>query len=482
MVWSSVGNVSSTCPEGACQCTGGCYGKGVEIITLPGQSRDAWRDVAKTAAQLAAAPEPQGARPPSERALDAMAAAIRKELLESKGKKQPRIVPLPDDWRTEGNWLGSYGKYWMCLYGADHGPELVWGTGVRGGCIGIFLGPHHWRGDVSRRWMQPPYFTTNPRALQIPPIYCQIDHYLHPHRCPAVGTRAISEVDDHGERYPSVWQGPDLSLLFRIPKGRFTLSLYEWNYNGHTTANRLRDYAVSVQTFPASWHYQRPTWAGEAAVIDAVCYGRPSRMVARAEQDWGGQWVRFMVRGPTIVAVRFRRNHSFNTHVLGAALDYLSEHPAPYYYGFHTWANHLLDGRQRRQLLVAKLAAAPSATVGAGGLIADEELLAYRVPGQWAATESLVYTIALRAMDGRPDANRHFTEAKARAQYRLALFNRWQKTEHHLGLITPRQVEDSLKWNHLNLDYRSFEFEVIRREVKAMVASNDAAHEGAGPR
>ncbi len=461
----------------------GCYGKGVEIITLPGQSKIAWRKGggnAPSAAQgmPATALEPRGARPPSARELTAMANAIRAELIKAKGQKQPRIVPLPDDWRTEGNWLGRYGKYWMCMFGADHSDEVAWEPMENSLRVVALMGPHHRRSDVIRRWMQPPFFTRDVRALLIPPIYCQIDHYLHPRRCPAVGTRAMSEVDDHGETYPTWWQGPDVNLLFTIPKGLFVLSLYEWNYNGHEGANGLRDYPVSVQTFPAIWRYS-PYWTHDDAIA-AKCYSKPARVVARAEQNWGGQWIRFLVRGPVVADFRFCRNNSLNTHVLGAALDYFNEHPAPYYFGRRAWKKHLAGEAQRRRLRVARPVSGAAVPVGAQGLISGEELLAYRDPRRWAATESLIYAAALRRMGGSPEAARRFIAAKSRAQYRLALFNRWQKEEHRLGLITPGQVENALRWNHLNFSYRYFEFGVIRREVKALAAKRHAAAAGAG--
>ncbi len=451
----------------------GCYGKGAEIITLPGQGKDAWRDATKISAQLAAAPEPQGARPPSERELNAMAAAIRKELLESKGRKQPRIVPLPDDWRTEGNWLGRYGKYWMCLFGADQPLQLFWGPMPGSLRLIDLMGPHHRPGDTIRTWKQGGFFTQNPRALQLPPVYCQIDHYLHPRRCPAVGTRGISEIDDHGETYPISWQGPDDNILLTVPKGFFTLSFYEWNYNGHATTMRLRDYAVSVQTFPASWHYSC-LWTHDAAIA-AVCYGRPSRAVARAEQNWGGEWVRFLVRGPVVVAIRFRRNYSFNTHVLGAALDYFNEHPAPYYFGLRAWGRHLKKEKEARRLLMARTTGHKPAPIHASGLISAAELLAYRSPRDWAAAKSLLYASALRALGGAASPGTKVAAAVARADYREGLFGRWQAAERRLEGVTPLQVENGIRWNGLNFSYRYFEYGVIRREVRALAAKRQHA-------
>jgi hypothetical protein len=408
----------------------GCYGKGVEIITLPGQSRDAWRDVAKTATQFAAAPEPQGARPPSESALDAMAAAIRKELLESKGRKQPRIVPLPDDWRTEGNWLGRYGKYWMCLFGARESVgDAVWGNGPQRIRHAECIGPHATGGDSVRFWIQT-LFCRGPNALEIPPAYFQREAAWHP-RAASAGRRRISEVDDHGEAYATWWQGPDINVLLTIPKGLFTLGFYEWNYNGHVTTMRLRDYAVSVSKFPLGWRYTN-IW--KQGALTAICYSKRSGVVARVEQNWGGEWVRFMVRGPVVVAVRFRRNYSFNTHVLGAALDYFNEHPAPYYFGRKAWRQRVKEERQTRRGLMARLAAEP-----------------------W------VYTAVLRAAGPDPKLARLAAQMESRAQYRLALFARWRETERSLGARTPIGIEAAVRWDGWRRSHRGIEGPIVRR-------------------
>ena len=175
-------------------------------------------------------------------------------------------------------------------------------------------------------------------------------------------------------------------------------------------------------------------------------------MVARAEQNWGGEWVRFLVRGPVVVAVRFRRNYSYNTHVLGTALDYFNEHPTPYYFGLKAWRRHLKREAQTRQRLMARLAASPAPAAGAVGLISEGELLAYRAPRDWAAAKSPLYTSALRALVASSGTG--VAAVVARADYREGLFGRWQAAEGKQGITTPAQVEDAVKWNGLGYNYR----------------------------
>jgi len=457
----------------------GCYGKGLKIITLPGQSRDAWKTggggnkanagqrMAMATAQAAAAnaPEPRDARPPSARELTAIANAIRKDLIKSKGEKQPRIVPLPDDWRTEGNWLGRYGKYWMCLFAAKETVgDVAWGPGPRGVEHVEFDGPHVRPGDSIRYWIQTLY-THNSRALQIPPVYYQMYKSLHGHSWEAGAGRRASGIDDHGETYPTWWQGPDEDVILRIPAGRFVLSLYEWNYNGHTGGMRQRDYPIAVQSFPANWRYY---WASKSySYLAKYCYAKPAKAVGRSADTWGGEWIKFLVRGPQVVVIRIERNASLNAHLLGMALDMVNEHPEPYYYGQRGWHRRMAFERGRRRALFAGLVAGPLRHSSAPGSVATEDLLLYRDQTAWATSEAFAYGAALRRLADRSgNHSRLATRSVARAQYRLAMFGRWQVTEGSLGLITPGQVEAAIRWNRVNYTYRYFEFQVIRRYLR----------------
>ncbi len=470
----------------------GTYGRGAFIITLPGESENAWRKAAPgtaagtTSDNAIIPPEPRAARPPSRHHLAAMANAIRAELIEAKGQKQPRIVPLPDDWRTEGNWLGHYGKYWMRLFGGfPDACDIVWSPGPREVLCDTLMGPHHRPGDRARRWQNPPFFTPNHRALQLPPVYCQIDHGLYPDRCPEAGGRVVSEADDHGETYPTTWQGPDLNLLFTIPKGLFVLGFYEWNYNGHAAAMRMRDYPIRAEALRAKWQYGGDRWLGgirPTARFQGACYARRPEAVARAENNWGGEWLRFLVRGPVVVAVRFCRNYSLNTHLLGVAVDSFHEHPAPYYYGYSGWRTRLTEERALRGRLADRLGGVAIRSGSLRQAVQLEELSAYLAPGRYANTESRLYALVLRsilATDSQtlrvgPRIPLKIGPRLARAEYRLGMFRRWEKTEHRLGSITPGQVDRAVRWNHLNFDYEGFEFGVIRRVVKKLLVGKAA--------
>ncbi len=457
----------------------GCYGKGAEVITLPGQSKDAWRDAAEPKAQFAAAPEPHEARPPSERELNAMAAAIRKELLESKDKKQPRIVPLPDDWRTEGNWLGRYGKYWMCLFaGRESIGNLVWNSVPRHVRQLEFDGPHvqmvggpRRLPDTSRYWVQQD-FTGNPRALQLPPAYYPGNGQLLRGFGQAGKQRRISEIDDHGEAYPAWWQGPDVNVLLTIPRGLFTLSFYEWNYNGHTTANRLRDYAVSVQTFPNGWRYGHLWSRGRG--VPAACYRQPSKVVARAEQNWGGEWVRFLVRGPVEVGVRFHRNYSFNTHVSGAALDWTAQRPPPYFCSVASWPKQQAEKLRAAQIGLAALRAGIyPLTTGASSpqvaachdLLTIARLERRTEPTVWASHEAIIYSLADRCLQACGHGSASSLRLLAACNYRLCRFRQWEGDLEREGLPVPRKLEEMTKWKGRTRVFRDGGYRQLARDA-----------------
>ena len=422
----------------------GCYGAGIRIITLPGQSKDAWRDVAKTAAQLAAAPEPQGARPPSERELNAMAAAIRKELLESKGGKQPRIVPLPDDWRTEGNWLGRYGRYWSCLFACCKAPpDYVWAPGPTPLHHVETMGPHHYAGDAIRYWVEW-IATANPRVLELPAVYLDSRVVLGLTKR-SVGRRE-SEIDDHGESYPVAWQGPGIRLVLQIPPGAYTLSFYFYNYNGHSGSNRDRDYLASLTTRPVRLAPAKAlNGRGPLAVRENPRLVDGAMARCRVTGFFGGAWVRFLVRGPSVARLRLSRNCSFNTMLAGAMLDPLAQHPKPYYSAGET-----------------ALAADHPGAMPADTVIAALGRTERYNPAAYSEGDPLGYASALRECLGAGAQHGQRVEVEE-CYYHLSMYRKWEASERSLGILTSREIERGLRWDRTRGTYRGIEAVVIAR-------------------
>ena len=484
----------------------GTYGKGASIIMLPGAS-DAWKSPDHTAIQTHAAPgfaganapttggqaapdgtraihEPKPAAAPNVRQLASLYQSLLKNPV-SQEPAGPQVVPIADDWRTEGSWLGRYGRYWACLFACIYPPmDYVWdpgGTQWIGHREG--MGPHHRKGD-SVRFYVTWYATAKKRVLELPGVY--LDSRVLMHLTTWKLDRKESEIDDHGETYPLDWQGPDLYVYLHIPPGAYTLSLYFFNKDGHSGNNRDRDYVVSMIPVSAGYDFgtaSRPNTAPLAAMRGAA----QSRVI----NFWGGVWKRFLVRGPMKLAIRVAKNYSLNTILQAAMLDPLAEHPAPYYYGYRAWNVH----EKRRAEFRTQLAAAwrtspvpwnrhpddvpadkPSVNSSdqhncalAADIIPALNLLEHRNSAAWEANQGLAYTEALRwcvAKYGAIPGTRATAAVAERCYYQLGLFHRWEVVEKSGGMSTSRQIEEGLRWNPKTAFLSVNGFQAIRSYVR----------------
>jgi len=511
-----IGNyVSSLLPLPGGAMAVGTYGKGASIIMLPGAS-DAWKSPDQTATQTHAAPgfagasapttggqaapdgtraihEPKPAAAPNVRQLASLYQSLLKNPV-SQEPAGPQVVPIADDWRTEGSWLGRYGRYWACLFACIYPPmDYVWdprGTQWIGHREG--MGPHHRKGD-SVRFYVTWYATAKKRVLELPGVY--LDSRVLMHLTTWKRDRRESEIDDHGETYPLDWQGPDLYVYLHIPPGAYTLSLYFFNKDGHSENNRDRDYVVSMIPVSAGYHFgtaSRPNTAPLAKMRGIS----QSRVV----NFWGGVWKRFLVRGPVKLAIRLAKNYSLNTILQAATLDPLAEHPAPYYYGCKAWQVH----EKRRAKFRTQLAAAwrtspvpwhrhpddgpadkPSANSSdqqscalAAHIIHALNLLEHRNSAAWEANQGLAYTEVLRrcvARYGADPKDATIAAVAERCHYHLALFHRWEAVEKSRGMLTSRQIEEGLRWNPETAFLSVNGFQAIRYYVRDLDKEEEKA-------
>jgi hypothetical protein len=304
------------------------------------------------------------------------------------------------------------------------------------------MGPHHYAGDAVRYWVEW-VATGNPRVLELPAVYLdsRVVLGLARHR----EGRRESEIDDHGEDYPLAWEGPGLRLSLRIPPGEYTLSLYLYNYNGHSGENRNRDYLASLATF-----------AGQPGKAP----GRTRDRVAncRVGGFWGGVWVRFLVRGPSPIKLRLSRNYSFNTMLAGAMLDPVAQHPAPYY---------PVGGR-----------AAPPGLPPAGaplrGPLAILGDLEKANPRAFPGAAALGYGLSIRDCAGtHASAHRSGTVAAEDCYFHLAMYRRWEAMERRLGIVTSREIERGLRWDGARETYRGIEAMVIAHYAAKLRAQSE---------
>ncbi len=157
------------------------------------------------------------------------------------------------------------------------------------------IGPNCLPGDSIRHWVHWPA-TDDHRSLYDP----------------LIGIRRQAEWDDHGEAYPIEHEGPDIWIAVKVPAGMHRVSLYFMNKDGHTDANRSRDYRVAVQSH-------------DPDINRAVC--RPPLAVARVRAFWGGVYKQFAVRGPGQYHVHIARDYSVNAICAGVFLDRLTGEP-----------------------------------------------------------------------------------------------------------------------------------------------------------
>ena len=101
--------------------------------------------------------------------------------------------------------------------------------------------------------------------------------------------------------------GPHIYATLRVPPGKYFLSLYDFNKDGHTGSNRMRDYRVSIRRYPGDVPLRN---------LDGV-EAWPELSRARIRDFWGGVYKRFMVSGPQTLTIEVNRNYSFNTILAG---------------------------------------------------------------------------------------------------------------------------------------------------------------------
>jgi hypothetical protein len=286
----------------------GCYGAGTRIITLPGQSKDAWRKASQAAeSNPTKAQEPPGARPPSVQELNGQLGAIFGA--EPAPGYTGELLPLCDDWRTGGDWIGHYGRYWAILLamGTTAQRGRNWVHRPNGDRVGMYatVGPGGVPGEGLRYWIYS-LDSANRRSLQIPH-----SHLRTPPRFGKAGLKTHlgreTECDDHGEMYRMSQSGPGIVGRLRLPAGLYEIGVYDVNYDGHSGANRLRDYVVHI------------FGDGGRNLQSANANPRQSRIAL----FFDGVYKHWLARGPATIHFKLNRNHSFNTIVVGVFVDRL---------------------------------------------------------------------------------------------------------------------------------------------------------------
>jgi hypothetical protein len=269
----------------------GCYGESA-VLVQPREQMQSVEDVVLTQPreQMQLANNwPAGAKAPTEAELTQMLARV-KPAPANDSPKEPAAQYVSEDWMTQGDWVGRYGRLYTTLCATnspyDHIVAFDVPYAVRGS-----IGPNRTRDDALRAWIHWKR-SGDPRVLYNP--------YL--------GYRRQAEWDDHGEAYPMAHEGPDLWAKVSVPEGVHRITLYFFNKDGHARENRFRDYMLTL----------RPWLNKESDRLAA-----PIMAQARVRDFWGGAHKSFVVTGPAEYAVSVAKNGSFNTILSSIMLDKL---------------------------------------------------------------------------------------------------------------------------------------------------------------
>ncbi|HBT78373.1 MAG TPA: hypothetical protein DEB39_15935 [Planctomycetaceae bacterium] len=251
---------------------------------------------------FAALPSP--IKPPNVAEIKAMQAK-----LEKLNKPLPKIYAAyyGEDWKTQGDWVGRYGRQYAVMCGASSPFDQVYF--IDESCFKVrgFIGPNRPDGDTIRRWVHW-VKTDNPRSMY----------------SPLNGFRRQAEWDDHGEVYPLSKDGPDLWYQIEIAnEGLYRVGTYFMNKDGHAGHNRHRDYMIEVYPSSLSWKKQK-----EWEKFSQFAESQSRRMVplakSRMRDFWGGVHKNFYFAGPGNYLVKIKRNYSFNTILSSVTVDRLS--------------------------------------------------------------------------------------------------------------------------------------------------------------
>ena len=377
----------------------------------------------------------------------------------------PTLTALADDWSTQGDWLGRYGRYQAVLAAMLSPNDYLWGAGETMMPYQVRIGPHKTPDDALRYWVQNLY-TVTPESLELPAAYyhSRIAHGLDK----SLGHRRQSEWDDHGEAYPMSFDGPHLYASIQIPKGWFVLSLYDWNKDGQIGSNRWRDYQISAHTHPA----EIPLNSIEGFA------SWPDEVRGRIHDFRGGVWKRFLVRGPQNVTVEVNRNHSFNTILAGMFLDRWDAQPAPYFGTLQDWQVRDNERASRRgQLLeeayIPSRQAQRALRFEAGQNAAETAQRLWQGVQEvrllnplWHESNARPYYLALLAWcQQNQSLNTDWQQNCVQACWlQLHGFQKSETSQRAAGVLTAREIELGLRWDGVS-NYAGRGFQVVSEAV-----------------
>ncbi len=390
---------------------------------------------------VAALPVP--APPPTLAELNKMLKVVS-AVAPNKNELEPKVVVLQDDWLTQGNWLGRYGRYWACLCAICSPDDYLWGAGWETVSYESQIGPHAAATD-SLRYFVTELYTQNPRVLEMPPTY--LDSRVKKGLTTPDKNRREAEIDDHGEDYPQAVDGPDIYTTLTVPNGLFTLSLYAYNKDAHGEGgNRFRDYRVSIRPQP------------NTSLDDISTFETQPELAHKRIRDFcGGVYERFLVRGPMTLTVKLDRNYSRNAILQSVMLDLVDETPPPYFGTVKYWeaAQEEKEKQLRQAIPFGKIAVFHPATTqkeAADNLLILLDKVQTLNSAWWGKNGRRFYAPLLRwyakaaTQPGQNNIDKHL----ASCYYQMGFYQTWEEEQKHLGLTPARDIEKALRWNGIS--------------------------------
>ena len=276
-------------PAGPSVLVGG-YGSGLALAPSTDPSAPAW--AVRPALVSAALPSPAAA--PTVAELKALLASVSAAALPLKPGDG---LYLGDDWQTQGDWVGRYGRQYAELSGiADEAQEA-------GYFVSEQIGPHH----------------AGTAGVYTYGIYSFISALNTPERrflyAPSLGHRRADEINDgswQGDKYPATFDGPDLWVSVTVPAGEQRVSFYFVNNDGHEGIVRQRNYLLELKP-------DKPTLDAEDRA--------PALASAQVTDFYTGVYKQFLVMGPGRFHFKIGRSYSSCTKLQGVFLDRVPEGP-----------------------------------------------------------------------------------------------------------------------------------------------------------
>jgi hypothetical protein len=206
----------------------------------------------------------------------------------------PAAACVGEDWMTQGDWRGRYGRQYavLCAARAPLDETVMAASDIS---VKATIDPSFKPGEGLRAWLEGPK-ANHPSALWDP----------------YVGARRQAEWDDHGEGYPASREGPDIWVSVALPEGTFRVSLYVFAFRGqeHAVRREYRDLVVDVGT------------------REAVTQPLKIQARTRIEHFNNGVYKQFLVQGGATHVFHLGRNFSYNALVNGVFVDRLAGPPS----------------------------------------------------------------------------------------------------------------------------------------------------------